>query len=569
MTYIKYKYINMNNINKFFHTLLLNEKYHCFFYNIFLSFLCIFAFFTPDYILKFFKASKVDFEFTFSFVFFLFGFVISMIKNKKVVFFVIGFFFILENIQLHYMAYFGTPISPPEIKKIFTETHDIAESGFSYFYSVWYVLPSMLFSYGIYIYFYNKYSNKCFKTKVAYLILIVILLIKPERAYRKTLKSFMPGPTRNSIHNTLNTFSYFFVKELWSNNFQKNIEFQEYIIEKKKSFEKPNIVILLVAESMNFKHLNLYGYDRETTPNLNKLKNNDNFIYRKAVSSSISTSSALPFLFNIIREPGNFKLLSSKNSNLFKLAQNNGFKTYFFTSQESKILNDIGAKFCDTTITKEDDLLKFANKNDEALFDYLDKAINDNNNNKFIAIFQRNLHSPYESNYEEREEEFSVYDIKQHNRKDKMVNSYDNAVLYEDYFINQIINKINNIKDKSIILIITADHGQMLGEDNLYGHNILDYRVAQVPFMIYYNNKYKIGFDKINIPDNISHYEISKIIANIIGYNVKNPNENGEFFIQGNNIYFDNFILPYERDGDNTITFKKVDTTYKYFEHVK
>lgn len=559
----------MQNINHFFSIIWLNEKYNRFLYNIALSFLCIFAFFTPDYVLKFFKASKVDFELAFSFTFFLFGFVMSMIKSKKIVFVVIGIFFVLECIQLHYMAYFGAPISPPEIKKIFTETHDIVESGFSYFYSVWYVLPSMLISYGMYIYFYNKYSNKCFKTKVAYLILIVILLVKPERAYRKTLKNFLPGPTRNSIHNTVNTFSYFFVKELWSSNFQKDINFQDYIIEKKKHFEKPNVVILLVVESMNFKHLNLYGYERNTTPNLNKLKNNNNFIYKEALSSSISTSSALPFLFNIIREPGNFKLLSNKNNNLFKLAQNNDFKTYFFTSQESKVLNDVGVNFCDVTITKEDNLLNFTNNNDEALFKYLDEAINDNGNNKFITIFQRNLHSPYESNYEERKEEFSIYNIKQNNRKDKMVNSYDNAVLYEDYFINQIINKISNIKDKAVILIITGDHGQMLGEDNLYGHNILDYRVAQVPFMIYYNDKYKIGFDKTNIPNNISHYEISKLIANIIGYDIENPNENGEFFIQGNNIYFDNFIIPYQRDENNNLILKNVDTTYKYFENIK
>lgn len=568
MGYIKYKSYNMQNISNFFSILLLKEKCNHFLYNIFLSFLCVFAFFTPDYILKISGASKVDFEFIFFFAFFIFGLILSMIKSQKVVYIVVGIFFVFECIQLHYMAYFGMPISAPEIKKIFTETHDIAESGFSYFYAVWYVLPTMLITYGTYIYFYHKYSNKCFKTKVAYLFLIIVLLVKPERAYRKTLKNFLPGPTRNSIHNTLNTFSYFFVKELWSNNLQKDIIFQDYIIEKKQNFEKPNIIILLVGESMNFKHLGLYDYERNTTPNLNKLKDNENFIYKKALSSSISTSSALPFLFNIIREPGNFKLLSNKNNNLFKLAKNNDFKTYFITSQESKTLNDVGVNFCDKTITKEDDYIDFTDKKDDNLLEYLDKFLNEENiQNKFISIFQRNLHSPYENNYEEHYNEFNVYNINQKTRKDKMVNSYDNAVLFEDYFINEIINRINKIQDKSIILIITADHGQMLGEDNLYGHNILDYRVAQIPFMIYYNDNYKIGFDKKNIFDNISHYEISKIIANIIGYEVKNPNDDGKYFIQGNNIYFDNFLIPYTRDKNNNLIFDKINTTYQYFEN--
>ena len=61
-----------------------NIKQKTYFYNIILSFLCIFAFFTPDYILKISGASKVGFEFVFFFAFFLFGLILSMIKNQKI-----------------------------------------------------------------------------------------------------------------------------------------------------------------------------------------------------------------------------------------------------------------------------------------------------------------------------------------------------------------------------------------------------------------------------------------------------------------------------------------------------
>ena len=259
------KFRNFFELVKTYFYLFVESK---FFYNILLSFLCIFAFFTPDYILKFTGQSHVMLDFAFMFAFFVFGLVLSMIKNKKVVFFIVGFFFVLEAIQLHYMSYFGTPISPLEIKKIFTETHDIAQSGFTYFWVVWYILPSMIFSYGIYLYFYNKYSNKCFKTKISYIILIIILSVKPIRAYRKTIKHFLPSPVRNSIHNTLNTFSYFFVKELWISEGDLKLNFKEYKIEKIENFDKPDIVIFLVLESANYRNLGLYGYKRDTTPNL-------------------------------------------------------------------------------------------------------------------------------------------------------------------------------------------------------------------------------------------------------------------------------------------------------------
>ena len=315
---------------------------------------------------------------------------------------------------------------------------------------------------------------------------------------------------------------------------------------------------------MNYKHLGIYGYERNTTPYLNKLKGNKNFIYKKAYSSSVSTASSLPFLFNIIREPGNFKLLANKNNNLLKLAKNNGYHTYFFTSQESKVLNDLGVNFINEIKTKENAPMDFINKKDEQLFVYLNEALNDDlYDNKFISIFQRNLHSPYESNYENHKE-FNVYDIKQKTRREKATNSYDNAVLFEDFFINKVIEYINSIKDKSIILIITADHGQMLGEDNIYGHNVLNSKVAEVPLIIYFNDNYKKSFN--NIPNYISHYEISKLIANIIGYDVENLNENGEFFIQGNDVYSDNFIIPYKRNQNNEPEFQKINSTYKYFE---
>ena len=71
-----------------------NIKQKTYFYNIILSFLCIFAFFTPDYILKISGASKVGFEFVFFFAFFFF-------------FLIILFFFILLYILLRRENYNG------------------------------------------------------------------------------------------------------------------------------------------------------------------------------------------------------------------------------------------------------------------------------------------------------------------------------------------------------------------------------------------------------------------------------------------------------------------------------
>lgn len=532
-------------------------------YNLLLAFFCVFAFFVPDYVLKISGASNVAFDPVFWLVFFLLGLVFSSIKNKKVVLFVVGMFFVFELIQLHYMAYFGRPIAPPEIKKIFTETGDIVESGAKYFFVVWYVLPTMLLSYGIYFYCFLKFSDKCLKTNLSYILLVVFLSLKPIRAYHKTLKHFLPAPTRNSIHNTINTFSYFFVKDLWNNASSMKLSFQNYNIAKVDGFDKPNIVVFLVLESANYNHFGLYGYGRDTTPYLSGLKNNGNFLFRKAVSSSVSTASSLPFLFNVIREPGNLKMLFNGENSLFRLARDSGYSTYFITSQDAKNLNNVGIKYIDVVITKQNSPLNFKLKKDNYLLELFEKYL-DMENDRFIAIFQRNLHSPYEYNYEGMGE-FDIYGSTSKTRRDLAINTYDNAVRYEDNFIKNLIAMINGVKDKSVILVITADHGQMFGEDNIYGHNVLDYRVAEVPFMVYYNDLYAKSFANKNIPENISHYEIGKFVANIMGYSIENPNENGIFFIHGNNIYSDNFIMPFSRNADGSLKFYPISSTVNYF----
>jgi len=48
-----------------------------------------------------------------------------------------------------------------------------------------------------------------------------------------------------------------------------------------------------------------------------------------------------------------------------------------------------------------------------------------------------------------------------------MVNSYDNTIVYLDNFINIIIKEIEK-KDSKTLLIYLSDHGEILGENNLW-----------------------------------------------------------------------------------------------------
>ena len=72
-----------------------------------------------------------------------------------------------------------------------------------------------------------------------------------------------------------------------------------------------------------------------------KVKNDENFLYKKAIGGGVSTIVSIPTFFNIIQKPDGLPQILSTNTCLFKMAKNNGFNTHFYSSQSSEELKGI------------------------------------------------------------------------------------------------------------------------------------------------------------------------------------------------------------------------------------
>ena len=75
----------------------------------------------------------------------------------------------------------------------------------------------------------------------------------------------------------------------------------------------------------------------------------------------------------------------------------------------------------------------------------------------------------------------------------KTINHYDNAVLYTDYVVSQIIQKIKTLNKKSFVLYF-SDHGEELFKDyNMAGHNedISTKDMYDVPFLLWQSENFK------------------------------------------------------------------------------
>ena len=439
---------------------------------------------------------------------------ISFLPNRTRLFFSLLFIF-LSFIQIAFFTFFHSYIQYYHIQLLFSEYRDVMDSLSSIFDTI-----TILISLFIIIIFINIYINGRFKFqtyrrigKIFYILLIslpILTAVKPER--------FLVTPLNFSYINTLFSIS-FAIKEKF--RFTKKKIFKSYIIE--KTDRGHDNIIVVMGESLTFKRMGLFGYkfqNKSNTPNLDKLRNKPNFFYSKAISSGVNTPVSIVSFFNIKREPQNMELIYSERANLLKLAKKNGYNTFWLSTQEE------GSSI--STILKYADIIKVRKDYTEPIFDDIlleDLRKIDFSGKNFIVLHFRANHSPYEKYINKQFNQINYNDMDYHTYK---IMSYNQSVLYIDNLLHKIFNYL---KDKRFIFYFTSDHGERLGyrDDNFkYGHSQLDYEVAKVPFIIYSDKE-------LYFPKKLyTHYEMGKVIAKEIGFNIINPNDNNRtYYING------------------------------------
>ncbi len=271
--------------------------------------------------------------------------------------------------------------------------------------------------------------------------------------------------------------------------------------------KEESIYVMVIGESGSKYHSSLYGYFRETNPNLKKLKEkNELFIFNDVVSSHSTTRESLQKVLTLKDSQNNYKFYEIPSIlDLFKEA---GFKTYWISNQESygSIGNVVAAlaskaDYVEYTEVLTQDSRKFK-KYDEALLPIFDKILKENNSRKFIVVHLMGNHMQYKERVPEKFKKFTNKDDRFNEwqkNKSKIVNDYDNSILYVDYIVNEIISKIKNENKKSYVLYF-SDHGEEVYDSKDFmghGQNMINNYVAEVPFVLWTSDKYKKDVNKI------------------------------------------------------------------------
>lgn len=263
------------------------------------------------------------------------------------------------------------------------------------------------------------------------------------------------------------------------------------ICTKTSNAQQTNIVI--IGESLSNWHMQLYGYERNTNPLLSKIKE-ELLVFKNVISPHAHTQVSINKIFTLADFKNNNP---ADNSSIVQLANSGGYQTFWISNQPPIGLNET----LPTVISNAANYSKFiATDNDyytlhdEKLFPHIDTALAHKAKLKTIFIHLIGNHIRYNLRYPKA---FSFYNNKIPNNKNKAahkyINYYDNSVLYNDYVVYTIIQKLKKQHINST-LIYFSDHGDDVYDTlNFRGHS--EYEATkpmfEIPFIIWRSKKFK------------------------------------------------------------------------------
>ncbi len=236
-------------------------------------------------------------------------------------------------------------------------------------------------------------------------------------------------------------------------------------------------VIFILGESTNRYHMSLYGYDKPTTPNLERrLEQEGLILFTDCISGATETMPACQRLFTFYANGGGVTDKPwYRYANLFDILKAAGYHTAWLSNQEvTGIYGNVPRAYADrcdekkfTTIhDTETTVYEF----DEKILPLLDDSLSKNSSAKnFYVLHLLGTHLKYRARYPA---EFEVFKADEEPAAEAWQReyqaAYDNAVLYNDFVVDEIIKRF---EDKDAVVIYVADHGEDVLEDGVHlGH---------------------------------------------------------------------------------------------------
>ncbi|QES88149.1 phosphoethanolamine--lipid A transferase EptA [Rhizosphaericola mali] len=271
---------------------------------------------------------------------------------------------------------------------------------------------------------------------------------------------------------------------------------------------KKEIFILVIGESARRANFSLYGYKKNTNPYLSKTTNLHWF---DATSSATYTTAGVKAI-----------LEDRESSDLYEILPNylnrSGVEVIWRTTNWGEppvhIKNYLNKEALEKECKGPDCSY------DEVLLTGLKEQILASTKNKiFIVLHTSTSHGPtYSKKYPPQFENFkpvcNSVELGECS-KEELINAYDNTIVYTDFILHKVIEDLSQLTEYKSTMFFVSDHGESLGENNLYMHgmpkSIAPKEQYEIPFIVWTSDnseqlKQKIDLTQANVFHSVLYF---------------------------------------------------------------
>ncbi len=240
---------------------------------------------------------------------------------------------------------------------------------------------------------------------------------------------------------------------------------------------KRKIVILVVGETVRGDHISLNGYGRET---FGLMAKEDVISFPQFTSCGTSTAISVPCMFSASSRT-DFDIANAKNTeNLLDVLHKTG-QIHVLWRDNNSDSKGVAArvKFEDYKSANTNKVCTKDECRDVGMLEGIEELVNNSDNAQksiLIVLHQMGNHGPaYYKRYPDEFEKFKpaclTSELQKCSQQD-IINTYDNALVYTDYFLKETLEVLKKFPNDDTALIYVSDHGESLGENGVYLHGM-------------------------------------------------------------------------------------------------
>lgn len=270
-----------------------------------------------------------------------------------------------------------------------------------------------------------------------------------------------------------------------------------------------DVCVLIIGESARRDHFSLYGYERETNPYTVR----DSVTALAADAAATYTTAGVKAILSHAPENKLYEILPNYMN---RAGVDVSWRTSNWGEPPVHVEKYHKVKNLKERFPEADE------RYDGILLEGLKEDITASDSDKVLVVIHTNTsHGPtyfkkYPSDFEVYTPVCTTVEMSKADH-DELMNAYDNTIIYTDWLIHSVIEILKDIPDRRSCMIYVSDHGESLGENNLYMHGVpmsmAPAEQVEIPFIVWDSDE----STEVKPLDKVGHYHVFHSIMNFLG----------------------------------------------------